>query len=332
MTIRVGIIGTGGFARVHGQILSELEDVNVTAVCGSSLAKAEKFASEWNQANGYDNIEQMLDSEKIDAVYICVPPFAHGALEESIIERGIPFFIEKPIGTEMKVPSDILSKVVSKKLITSVGYHFRYSDEIVRLKELLQDRQVAMVSGYFMGSMPKVAWWRNETLSGGQFIEQTTHIVDLLRYMVGEVKEVYAAYAHQVMHQIDDQVTVPDVGSVTLKLESGAIATISNTCVLPEGYKIELNFFTNKGILEWSPQRLKELQRNQIVETKNKSNPYELENRAFIHAVRTGDCSGILSDYADAWQSQLITVTAARSAQLGLPILLADSKNMTDHK
>lgn len=328
MTIKVGIIGTGSFARVHGQILSKLEEVNVTAVCGTSLAKAEKFALEFDRANGYENIEHMLDSEKLDAIYICVPPFAHGELEQTIIEREIPFFIEKPIGTEINIPSDILSNVVSKKLITSVGYHHRYSDGTVRLKEQLQGRQLAMASGYYMGSMPKVAWWRKETLSGGQFIEQTTHIVDLLRYSVGEVKEVYAAYSQQVMHQIDNQVTVPDVGTVTFKLENGAIATISNTCALPEGYKVGLTLFTNKGVLEWSPQGLKDLQQNQIVETKNKSNPYELENRAFIHAVRTGDRSGILSDYADAWESQLITVTAARSAQLGLPIQIADAKNI----
>jgi myo-inositol 2-dehydrogenase/D-chiro-inositol 1-dehydrogenase len=326
MTIRVGIIGTGSFARVHGQILSKLEEVTVTAICGTSQAKAEKFASEWDQAKSYGNIEHMLDSEKLDAIYICVPPFAHGELEQSIIEREIPFFIEKPIGTEMNVPLDILSNVVSKNLITSVGYHFRYSDGTLRLKEQLQNRQLAMANGYYMGSMPKVAWWRNEKLSGGQFIEQTTHIVDLLRYTVGEVKEVYAAYAQQVMRQIDNHITVPDVGSVTFKLENGAIATISNTCALPEGYKVGLNLFTDRGVLEWSPQGLKDLQQNQIVETKNKSNPYELENRAFIHAVRTGDRSGILSDYADACKSQFITVTAAKSAKLGLPIQIEDLK------
>ena len=59
----------------------------------------------------------------------------------------------------------------------------------------MQDQTIGMALGRWMGGMPGVAWWRRQEGSGGQFVEQTTHIVDLLRYCAGEVTEVYAAAA-----------------------------------------------------------------------------------------------------------------------------------------
>jgi myo-inositol 2-dehydrogenase/D-chiro-inositol 1-dehydrogenase len=103
----------------------------------------------------------------------------------------------------------IISKqVTAKKLITSVGYHFRYMDSTATALRCLQERKIGMALGYWMGNMPMISWWRKQEASGGQFIEQTSHIVDLLRYTLGEVEEVYAVYGNRVMHEKAEGVTV----------------------------------------------------------------------------------------------------------------------------
>ncbi|WP_152396713.1 Gfo/Idh/MocA family protein [Paenibacillus guangzhouensis] len=320
--MQIGIIGTGGFSETHCNLLEQMDDVRVSAVCGTSLAKAERFAQKWRGVAAYGDVNQMLDQEKLDAVYICVPPFAHGALEKAVIERNIPFFIEKPIALDDELPAELLARIEEKSLITSVGYHFRYTDATQRAIELLQGRTVGMALGTWMGDMPRVGWWRKQEGSGGQFLEQTTHMVDLLRYTLGEVTEVYAAYANRVMHQVEEDVTVADVGTVTLKLASGAVANISNTCILPISDQAGLQIYTDHGVLQIQSNQLVDRTKGETYTLQNQSNPYALENKAFIHAVRTGDTQYIRSTYQDAIQSQRIATAALRSAATGAPVTL----------
>lgn len=325
MSLNIGIIGTGWFSKVHGDILAGIEDVQVAAICGTSIEKAQTMASAYPGAKSYAVLAEMLDAQKLDAVYICVPPMSHGEIELELISRGIPFFVEKPLGMNLDIPVEILDQLSQKPLINSVGYHFRYKESIQLLRELLQGRTIGMALGTWMGDMPGVAWWRRQEGSGGQFIEQTTHVVDLLRYTAGEVTEVYAAYGNRVIQNKHENVNVPDVGTVTLKLKSGAVANISNTCILPGGVgNSGLSLYTDGGILDWNQDRLEVIEAGVRTAFTSGNNPYASETEAFIHALRTGDTSRILSDYADAVKTQRVTCAALESALTGNPVKITD--------
>ena len=88
-----------------------------------------------------------------------------------------------------------------------------------------------------------------------------------LRCLLGEVDEVYAAFAHRAMKDLHEGVTVHDVGTATLKLKSGAVATISNTCLLPEAEKIGLAIYTEQGVIEIHSDKL-------LVKEKGKTTEY----------------------------------------------------------
>jgi myo-inositol 2-dehydrogenase / D-chiro-inositol 1-dehydrogenase len=319
--MKIGFIGTGWFANKHASILGEMNGIEVTAFCGTSIEKAETEARKWSNAKGYTNVEEMLDKQKLDAVYICVPPMAHGAIEKALLERRIPFFVEKPLGINDE-PFEIARKIEEQGLITSVGYHWRYMDISKKAQALLQERQAGMALGYWMGSMPMVHWWRDVSKSGGQFIEQTTHIVDLLRFLIGEVKEVYSAYSSRVMESKVEGTTVSDVGSVILKLNNGIVANISNTCILPESHKAGLEIYTNEGVMEITSNLLRDIRGKELNEYRNQLDPYKVENEIFLNAVKTGDASHILSTYSDAVKTHAITLAAAQSAMTGLPVSL----------
>ncbi|PAF21222.1 oxidoreductase [Terribacillus saccharophilus] len=323
MTLKIGMIGTGWFSRKHADILLKMDGVQIQAICGTSKEKAAAMASDYEGANGYDQYVEMLDAEELDAVYIVTPPMVRGEMELELIGRGIPFLIEKPLGTEDKIPAKVLERMNESSLITSVGYHFRYSDSVQRLKENINGQKLGMVLGKWMGEMPMVSWWRDQEKSGGQFIEQTTHIVDLLRYVCGEVEEVYAMYGNQVQHNKHDNVTVPDIGTVSLRLQNGVVANLSNTCVLPSGMgEVGLKLYTDKGILDWQGDKLEIDQEGIKTMYKDTDNPYVRENEAFIHAIRTGDTSQIRSDYSDAYQTHKVTYAALESARSGVPVKL----------
>lgn len=322
MSLKIGMIGTGWFADMHAKLLTQQEAVEVVAVTGSTEEKAQQFAAKLPNAKGYGEVEQMLDAHQLDAVYICTPPFAHGSFEEQCIKRGIPFLVEKPLSSEADLPQKLLQGIQEKQLITSVGYHFRYMDGAERAKQLLAERKLALALGYWMGGAPGGTWWRRQERSGGQFVEQTTHIVDLLRYLAGEVTEVYAAFHEGILSEQDPNANVADAGTVTLKLSNGTVATISNTCILPAGDHAGLHIYTNAGKLEISHGGVKDFTAGQIVEYLNKSNPYEKQMAAFLHAVRTGDTSRIRSSYEDAYQTHRVTMAANQSAASGQAIKL----------
>jgi len=322
LTLRIGIVGTGWFADMHAKLLSQQEDVKVVAATATSQQKADAFVQKLDGAKGYASVHNMLDDQQLVGVYICTPPFIHGEIEEALIERSIPFLVEKPISHVAELPEQLLLKVQEKQLITSVGYHFRYMDGADQAKQLLSDRAIGMSLGYWMGDAPGGTWWRRQERSGGQFVEQTTHIVDLLRYLAGEVTEVYAAYGNGILSKQDENANVADVGTVTLKLANGSVATISNTCILPAGSHSGLNIYTDAGKLEIGHSGIKDITAHTTTEYHNINNPYLKEAQAFLHAIRTGDTSQIRSNYEDAVKTHRITTAANTSAITGQVIKL----------
>ena len=78
--VRLGFIGTGGMASAHMNNLKNFNDVKFVAMCDVSEDRAKQRAEEFG-GNAYTDYQRMYDSEELDAVYICTPPFAHGPQE-----------------------------------------------------------------------------------------------------------------------------------------------------------------------------------------------------------------------------------------------------------
>ncbi|RKN84402.1 Gfo/Idh/MocA family protein [Paenibacillus ginsengarvi] len=325
MTMKVGFIGTGGVARAHITNLAQMEGATISAFCDLQLERAETAAKEWTDAKAYSNIADMLDDRKLDAAFLCLPPMAHGEAERALIERGIPFLVEKPLGVNNELPRQLADQIAEKGLITSVGYQWRYIQSLDEVKAFLASGSIGMALGYWLGGMPKVPWWRVQHLSGGQFVEQTTHITDMLRYLCGEVVEVYAAYGHRILHELEEGANVADVGTVTMKLANGAVATISNSCMLPAGHKTGINVYTEQGVAEVQSNgtRIVRTKEEASAPFSNTPNPRVFEDQAFLDAVRTGDQSLIKSSYADSLKTHEITIAANLSAATGKPVKLS---------
>src|SRR5262249_39514136 len=173
----------------------------------------------------YNDFRPMLDREELEAVYVVVPPHAHTGAEILAAQKGCALFVEKPIANSLETAQEIAAAIDQAGIVNSVGYHMRYQESTDRAREALQDKTIGMLIGYWMGGMPGVAWWRRLEESGGQFVEQTTHIFDLARYLAGDVTEVYANATVRALQDVE-RFNVTDVGAANLKFKSGAIGTI----------------------------------------------------------------------------------------------------------
>src|SRR3712207_495186 len=102
---RVGIVGAGGVAQRHARVLSGFADVQVVGVTDVVRAAAERLAAE-HGAEVHPDVPALL-SAGVDAVYVCVPPFAHGPAERAVTAAGIPLFVEKPISVDVDTALEI---------------------------------------------------------------------------------------------------------------------------------------------------------------------------------------------------------------------------------
>jgi myo-inositol 2-dehydrogenase/D-chiro-inositol 1-dehydrogenase len=312
MTTRIGLVGAGFIAGRHLDALTAIEDVTVAGVADPRADRAEVLAARTGAA-AYAHWADLLDVERLDALYVCVPPHAHGEVEEAAIERGLPLFVEKPPATDVATAEALADRIDAAGLLTAVGYHWRYLDTLEAARELLADAPARMVLGAWLDKAPRVDWWARQDGSGGQTVEQATHLFDVARLLVGEVTRGWAVGGRSP----DGPGDIQDVCTATVAFASGAVGSFSNSCLLPRGVRIGVQFVA-PGLGLWLTERdLTISDGNGDRTVPARVDPIAREDRAFIAAVR-GEPAAIRAPYVEALRThRLVTAVAAAAAGAG---------------
>ncbi len=318
--VTIGFVGCGGIASVHLDRLLARNDVRVVGCCDANPERAEQFAAK-SGATVYKDPVSLYDGAKPRAVYVAVPPDAHGSIETEAAARGMHLFIEKPIALDMKTARKIAAGIRDAQVQSSVGYCFRYLDSIQIANQCLKGKAISLAAGMCHGGLPEAPWWRQRARSGGQLIEQTTHIVDLMLYLCGPVSEVHAASSRGCLSQIKDY-DIDDSSVLSMRLKTGAVACITSTCVLSHPGQTALTIVTPEMTLFFNGNVVSIREDHKVVEHHNASDMYALENAAFIKAVQQGKRLGIRSTYADAMKTLRVTLAATESMDTGMPVTL----------
>ncbi|MBP1996034.1 Gfo/Idh/MocA family protein [Paenibacillus eucommiae] len=321
MAVRIGFIGVGGIAEHHINTLKKVEHAQITAVFDINQTRSKEVAETYG-AKSYESTEQLIDSGEIDALFICTPPFSRSGIEEAAARKGIHLLSEKPVGLhmeEVKIKEQIIRE---SGIIHSSGYCLRYQDIVAKAKAYLADKQIDLVLSYRLGDMPGVRWWRMMEQSGGQLVEQSTHQLDLIRYLAGEFKEVHAIHEQRSIQKIDPEATAYDVGTVSFVLESGAIGNITSSCLAKYVGRGGVEFYGQDFFLSIDGMTLRIKDDNQDLTEVSEVDFYYEQDKAFVEAVRTNQPSLVLCDYSDAAVTLAVTLAANESAAAGKSITL----------
>lgn len=323
--IKVGFIGVGGIAKgAHLPVVRDMGDAEVVSVCDVDGERANGVGEEF-KARAYTDYREMLEAEDLDAIYICVPPFAHGDIEFDCIAKGLPMFIEKPVALDLKTASKILTAIEKSKLVTQVGYVLRNYDTAQKLQELLRARQdqIALFSGRYWGGLPGQPWWKHSDGGGGQVIEQATHLFDFVRFLLGEVEEVHGRFATRFWGD-DPEHDIEDVSVASLRMKNGAIGSITCTtgAALTGSGSGWLEILTHDLAVLWKGAKMTLRTKDGEEESEPQLKGIEVENRAFIDAVQ-GKPSIIRSPYRDAVRTLELTLAIVQSAQTGEPVKIS---------
>ena len=312
--MNVGFIGAGGIAGNYRASLRKL-DVPVAAVCDTDAERAEQVAREDN-ASSYTDHEEMLRAEKLDAVFICIPPGAHTTQVADCANAGCAVFVAKPIALDLDTARDALRAIAEAGVVNQAGYMARYSDLTAKVKEMVAGRELGMGAGRFMCRMGAGhPWWGKAAVSGGQMLEQSTHVFDILRFFLGDVTHVQAWGHRGLANDVADfeQCTV-----CNLRFASGAIGTVTSTCAAtaPEGFAAELVGRDLYLKLVFDNQ-LRGTVDGESVEFDGTESGYFRQVEQFLQAAAKRDQSLVRSSYGDAARTLATTVAANRSLVTG---------------
>ena len=308
--VRVGILGAGFAAGRHAEKLTALDGVRVCAVADQQADRARALADR-HGARVAQGVEGLLDAG-VDCLYLCVPPSEHGRPEECAIEAGVPILVEKPLAADLATAEAIATKLEDAGLLAVAGYQWRYLDTLQTARDLLAGAPARMFLGSWLDKAPRTPWWADQQRSGGQVVEQATHLLDVARTLVGEVETVRADRAHDPAGPGD----IAHAFTSTLRFGTGAVGSVSTTCLLCGGYRMAAEVFGPALALRLTEKDLT------VVDVQGERtlvpavDPVLELDRQFVRAVR-GEQADLRSTYAEAIRTHRLAWALTEAARSG---------------
>jgi len=252
--VKFGIIGTGVGAEFCARGFSTLPNdglAKLVAVTSRSEDHAEEFARKWGVKLWYTDYEEMMQKADLDAVVINSPHFQHFQMAEDAIDAGLNVLVDKPMAINLKEADKMIEAAKNKKVKLGVILQSRFDPVYRRIKTAVEEGKF----GHLILGDAVVKWYRTQeyysgnpwrgcwaTEGGGALINQAIHTVDLLRWIMGPPKCLWAqmdAFAHKI--------DVEDLAVAAIRFENNALGTVQGSTAIYPGLPTRLEIHGTKG-------------------------------------------------------------------------------------
>ena len=251
--IRFGVIGCGKIGSKHGTIINELEDCELIAVCDIIKERADFLSSKFN-AKSYSDYTQLIICEDCDIVCICTPSGLHAEMTIEAAKNKKHILCEKPMSLNIKDAKKMIKACEENNIKLFIVKQNRFNQPVEFLKQVLAKNRLGKI--YLVST--NVFWnrrqeyyleedWRGTLkFDGGALFTQASHFIDLLVWVNGTVKSVFAK-KDTFNHDIETE----DTGSVILKFRNGAIGTINTTMLTyPHNFEGSITILGENGTVK----------------------------------------------------------------------------------
>ncbi|MCB0396238.1 MAG: Gfo/Idh/MocA family oxidoreductase [Flavobacteriales bacterium] len=282
--IKFGIVGCGRIGLRHAEHIAHYAEL--VAVCDANIAKAQEIGLQ-HGCKVYQNIDEMLSQPGLDIVSICTPNGLHASHSVAALQSGVNVLCEKPMAISVEDCEWMIQEAEKANKRLFVVKQNRYNPPIVALKEAIQSGKLGKIYSVQLNCF----WNRNEDyykssdwkgkkdLDGGTLFTQFSHFIDLLYWLIGDVRKVFAMienFAHE------DFVEFEDTGVVAFEFSNGALGTIHYTVnSYRKNMEGSITIFAEKGTVKVGGQYLNVLEYQnmessdlQVAETSAKANDY----------------------------------------------------------
>jgi UDP-N-acetyl-2-amino-2-deoxyglucuronate dehydrogenase len=266
-SLKFGIIGCGRIAQRHAEHIQNAG--KLIAVCDTIKEKADEMATKYN-AKAYTKIADLLkENPDIDVITICTPNGLHAEHSIMALKAGFHVLCEKPMALTVNDCGEMINAAEKANKRLFIVKQNRFNPPVAAVKEMIDEGRLGKIysiqlncywnrnNEYYQNS-----WKGTKDMDGGTLFTQFSHFIDLLYWIIGDVKEVTALtgnYHHK------DIIEFEDTGVVNLKFHNGAIGSINYSVnSYDKNMEGSLTIFGEKGTIKIGGQYLNELEYQSI--------------------------------------------------------------------
>ena len=305
--VKFGIIGTGVGANFCAEGLSMIADTGIAklvAVTSRREERAKEFASKWNLDLWYTDHEEMLEKAPIDAVIISTPHYLHYPMALDAIRAGKHTLVDKPMAINLKEADEMINEAEKRGVKLGVTLQSRFDPTIRKVKDAAEEGKLgqlilgeAIVKWFRTQEYYDKSHWRGRwaTEGGGALINQAIHTIDLLLWIMGPPKYLWAQI-DTVAHNIE----VEDIAVATIRFENGALGVVQGSTATYPGLPTRLEIHGTKGTAIIEGEVLKRwsvLGEEEVIMEKSKEG---LKSWARPELVPATNHAALIKDFAEA--------------------------------
>ncbi|HEX6557590.1 MAG TPA: Gfo/Idh/MocA family oxidoreductase [Ktedonobacteraceae bacterium] len=248
--LRFGIIGCGVIGRLHAEAITSLPDAQLVAVADIIPKRAQELAEKYH-VKPYSDFHEMLAREQLDVVDICTPSGQHGEEAIQVMRSGRHVIVEKPMDISNRAIEEMLRVQQESGVKLAVISQHRFDPVTREVHDMVEEQAF----GRLVLGNAVIPWWRSQAYydsgawrgtweldGGGVLMNQSIHSIDLLQWLMGPVKSVFA-YTDTMVHRMETE----DVAVAVLRFANGALGTISATTGAYPGASTRIEIYGDKG-------------------------------------------------------------------------------------
>jgi 1,5-anhydro-D-fructose reductase (1,5-anhydro-D-mannitol-forming) len=290
MTVGWGIIGMGNIAdKVTAPAMTEAKSSRLVAVMRRDLNRARELADEHGAARAYSTVEEVLEDDEVDAVYVATPVHVHAEQTIQAAEYGKHVLCEKPMALNPEEAQRMVDACDANGVKLMLCYYQRFNRRHQKIKELIASGQIGKVTAArvtFSGFGPdNPQSWRQkpEFSGGGNLMDCGSHCVDLLRYLLGDVTRVSA-----LVSTIAFDYAVDDTATMLLEMDGGTHAVVSShwSTLIPDQQESSVvAIYGTGGTIVSTPQQEKFSRGSLKLMTRTQQTEYHFEESTHVQML-----------------------------------------------
>lgn len=254
MELNILVLGCGSIGKRHIRNLISMNVGRIMA-CDPDSSKLDYVKKEFS-IEVFSDMYEALDSKTYDAAFICTPPSYHVIQASLLLEKGVNCFIEKPLSHNLEGIDNLIEKASKKRKVALVGYTLRFSPGLIRIKKMIEESVIGDILslkasvGYYLPYWRPYENYRSgygaRKDMGGGIVLDASHEIDYIRYLAGEVEEVFAVCRKLSKLEIDTE----DFAEITMRHSNGAYSQI-HLDYLQSNYRRSCEIIGDKGMIIW---------------------------------------------------------------------------------
>jgi len=247
--VNFGLVGAGAIGLLRARAVGRTPECRLMAVADQDATRARAAAPPGAQA--CDDYRRIIERPDVEAVIVSTPPASHQEIALAALAAGKHVLCEKPLANSVAACRQMVEAARAAGRLLATGFNHRYFPAVRFLKETLDSGRIGELdhvrafAGHQGLSQFQAPWmYSQEAIGGGALCDVGLHVIDLVRYVLGEVTEVFGAATANIWKLGGAE----DNGFALLRSPAGKVATLHATWTEWKGYGFFVEAYGDRGM------------------------------------------------------------------------------------